>query len=446
MNFTRNFIAVAVCFLFVISSLVTPSVATNQEPDEYPNGWTHRPIMEQFTSLGCPPCMGIDPDVAKLWKEFREEPGQPVTFVSFHQVNGGSDDEFASQESKDRYNHYSVQGTPDAQFDGGYIEELGGGDGTYDTYKDHYFESGERDVKPTELRVWQEFREDRFVFTVNLTYLGEGGISTPFNPDVLDSSVYLFVVEDDIMAWSSVEEKEILTHNVFRENALTNEQIELQAAETWTHEVEWVIPDTIDYMSGHEDRDGNAQEGEHPIPTPINPAKISVVAVVYDNDDTSRTTSSGKTGNAADTPRAANSATPETTAYDEQNEPPKVISYDEKLSGSVAEVSAVLEDEDGIGSAYVIYNFHNGSYNDEAWGVMPMEIDENNVATASIEFSSGDPVWYRILLVDGKQGFAASDAKQFEGTGRSSGEGDAPGFSIFLVTVALLIGLIRRRD
>ena len=102
-----------------------PTGANNQEPDEYPNGWTHRPIMEQFTSLGCPPCMGIDPDVAKLWKEFREDPAQPVTFVSFHQINGGSDDEFASQQAKDRYNHYSVQGTPDAQFDGGYIEELG---------------------------------------------------------------------------------------------------------------------------------------------------------------------------------------------------------------------------------------------------------------------------------------------------------------------------------
>jgi hypothetical protein len=445
MNFTRNFIAIAVCFLFVISSLVTPSVATNQEPDEYPNGWTHRPIMEQFTSLGCPPCMGIEPDVAKLWKEFREDPATPVTFVSFHQINGGSDDEFASQQAKDRYNHYSVQGTPDAQFDGGYIEELGGGDGTYDTYKDHYYESGERDVKPTELRVWQEFREDRFIFTVNLTYLGEGGISTPLNPDILDSSVYLFVVEDDIMAWSSVEEKEVMTHNVFRENALNNEQVQLQPAETWTHEVEWVIPDTITYPSGHEDHDGNPQEGEHPILTPINPAEISVVAVVYDNDDTSRTTTSGKTGNAADTPRAANSATPDSTAYDEQNEPPKVISYDEDLNGNMAKVSAVLEDEDGIGSAYVIYNFHNGSYNDEAWGVMPMDIDENNVATASIEFSSEDPVWYRILLIDGKQGFAASEAKQFEGTGGKVVE-DSPGFGILAVTVALLIGLIRRRN
>ena len=445
MSFTRNFIAIAVCFLFVISSLVTPSVATNQEPDEYPNGWTHRPIMEQFTSLGCPPCMGIDPDVAKLWKEFREDPSAPVTFVSFHQINGGSDDEFASQQAKDRYNHYSVQGTPDAQFDGGYIEELGGGDGTYDTYKDHYYESGERDVKPTELRVWQEFREDRFVFTVNLTYLGEGGFSNPLDPDTLDSSVYLFVVEDDIMAWSSVEEKEVITHNVFRETALDGEQVQLQPAETWTHEVEWIIPDTIMYPSGHEDRDGNPQEGEHPILTPINPAEISVVAVVYDNDDTSRTTTSGKTGNAADTPRAANSATPESTAYDEQNEPPKVLSYDEELDGNIAKVSAILEDEDGIGSAYVIYNFHNGSYDNASWGVMPMELDENNVAIASIQFSEGDPVWYRILLVDGKSGFAASEAKQFEGTGSKVVE-DSPGFGILAVTVALLIGLVRRRD
>ncbi len=436
----------AVCFLFVISSFVTPSTATNQEPDEYPNGWTHRPLMEQFTSLGCPPCMGIDPDVAQLWKEFRADPAQPVTFVSFHQINGGSDDEFASQQAKDRYNHYSVQGTPDAQFDGGYIEELGGGDGTYETYKDHYFECGERDVKPTELRVWQEFREDRFVFTVNLTYLGEGGFSLPTDPDQLDSSVYLFVVEDDIMAWSSVEEKEVMTHNVFRETAMHNVQVVLQPGETWNNEVEWVIPDTIMYPSGHEDHDGNPQEGEHPILTPINPAKISVVAVVYDNDDTSRTTSSGKTGNAADTPRAANSATPQTTAYDEQNEPPKVVGYEENLNGNLAEISATLEDEDGIGSAYVIYNFHNGSYDNESWGVMPMEIDETNVAKASIEFADGDPVWYRILLVDGKQGFSASEAKQFEGTGGGNVNEDAPGFGIIAVTLALLIGLSRKRD
>ena len=75
------------------------------------------------------------------------------------------------------------------------------------------------------------------------------------------------------------------------------------------------------------------------------------------------------------------------------------MTYEENLIGNTAEISAMLEDEDGIGSAYVIYNFHNGSYDDEAWGVMPMTIDEDNKATASIQFSSGDPVWLSLIHI-----------------------------------------------
>ena len=52
----------------------------------------------------------------------------------------------------------------------------------------------------------------------------------------------------------------------------------------------------------------------------------------------------------------------------------------------------------------------------------------------------------RILLVDGKHGFAASEAKQFEGTGREKVTEDSPGFGFLVVTMALLIGLIRRKD
>jgi len=77
---------------------------------------------------------------------------------------------------------------------------------------------------------------------------------------------------------------------------------------------------------------------------------------------------------------------------------------------------------------------------------MPMEIDENNVASASIEFNSGDPVWYRILLVDGKQGFAASDVKQFEGTGISKDKQDSSGIGIVGIICALFVALNRRKD
>ncbi len=54
----QNLLAVLTCFLFVISSIPVSSETSNPEPDDYPNGWTHRPIMEQFTSLGCSPCHG----------------------------------------------------------------------------------------------------------------------------------------------------------------------------------------------------------------------------------------------------------------------------------------------------------------------------------------------------------------------------------------------------
>jgi len=50
MNKMRNLTAAVICFMFVISSLIIPVEATVAEPDDYPNGWTHRPLMEQFTS------------------------------------------------------------------------------------------------------------------------------------------------------------------------------------------------------------------------------------------------------------------------------------------------------------------------------------------------------------------------------------------------------------
>ena len=142
--------------------------------------------------------------------------------------------------------------------------------------------------------------------------------------------------------------------------------------------------------------------------------------------------------------RAINSATPRSTAYDEQNEPPTVTEYEDRLEGSPAVISATLADEDGIGSAYVIYNFQNGTYDDGKWGVVPMTL-EGDHGTAAVEFTAGDPVWYRILLVDGKGGFAATDARQVEGTGGGDDAEEAlpgPGIALALLTLA---GIALRR-
>ena len=95
---------------------------TTTEPRDYPNGWTHRPVVEVFTSLSCAPCMSnSEPQVIAMHESLKQDNSQPYTIVTFHQTNGGAgDDPTASQEAKDRYNYYSPIGTPDGEIDGGY--------------------------------------------------------------------------------------------------------------------------------------------------------------------------------------------------------------------------------------------------------------------------------------------------------------------------------------
>ena len=55
MTFIQNLGAVLAGLIIIFSSQIVD--AAEGELDEYPNGWTHRPIMEQFTSLGRSTCM-----------------------------------------------------------------------------------------------------------------------------------------------------------------------------------------------------------------------------------------------------------------------------------------------------------------------------------------------------------------------------------------------------
>ena len=48
----QKILALFIFLLFIFSTVSVQTEAENPEPDDYPNGWPHRPIMEQFTSLG----------------------------------------------------------------------------------------------------------------------------------------------------------------------------------------------------------------------------------------------------------------------------------------------------------------------------------------------------------------------------------------------------------
>ncbi len=116
--------------------------------------WTHRPIEELFTSLSCSPCMAnSEPVINQYHDEYRDDPSVPFTWIAFHQTNGGDgDDPLAIQASKDRYSFYSVVGTPDGEFDGGFVSS-----------QDHIAamdESGTRSVANSQLEVYQEWMGD----------------------------------------------------------------------------------------------------------------------------------------------------------------------------------------------------------------------------------------------------------------------------------------------
>ena len=87
-------------------SRISEEISTS-EPRDYPNGWTHRPVVEVFTSLSCSPCMSnSEPQVISMHEALKQDNSQPYTIVTFHQTNGGDgDDPTASQEAKEQDEH-----------------------------------------------------------------------------------------------------------------------------------------------------------------------------------------------------------------------------------------------------------------------------------------------------------------------------------------------------
>ncbi|MBU4189385.1 MAG: redoxin domain-containing protein [Candidatus Thermoplasmatota archaeon] len=399
-----------IMILLLISAIPTVSESGNEKdnnsnpPYAVPEGYMHRPIVEFFTGLGCPSCMGgPHQDMDKLWEENRDNPAQPFTFVAFHLQSGKGGDDLAIDESLERARHYQpgISFTPDAEFDGGYIK-LTGSDITYDSANDaiedcktryepditNPLETITNDFKFVDLRVDQVFTGDGFAVSVSVQYLGQAtGLHLPNEP--LRGSLYVFMVEDDVTAYSTALEKDVLNSNVFRGYAIKDEEFTLQKDEVYDTTVVWEIPDTV---------------------IPITPYKITAVAAVFDLDDT--TSQEGAQGNKAHTPRCVQSATPSSTAFDENNDVPTFTEIKERFDGKI-KISAKIDDKDGISRAFVLYNKDGKNSTNWAYAEMQVSGDEicddsgvcyaytNTVAEASIPAEEGEKIYYIILAYDG---------------------------------------------
>ena len=226
-----------------------------------PAGYVHRPSVEFFTGLSCPSCMaGPHPDMERMWNESGYDPKQDFTYITFHELNGGGVDDLNSQESTDRMRYYQpgISGTPDAEFDGGYIELGGmtGGTLSYDTAKKAVSDTQGRDqtkmdprhpvqslrngFKFVKLEVRQMFDgSSGFAVAVKATYLGTTAV---VDTKALNGELEVFMVEDNVTAYSTNTKQEELNHNVFRGFAFKDQTFSLKSGESKTFTASWDVP------------------------------------------------------------------------------------------------------------------------------------------------------------------------------------------------------------
>ena len=373
-----------------------------------PTGYVHRPVIEFFTGLSCPSCMGgPHPDMEKLWKENGYDPAQEFTYIEFHELNGGGVDDLNNQDATDRMRYYQPgrSGTPDAEFDGGYIE-LGGVANTEavsyasagsaeKTCKDRYqttidplhpIQSLRNGFKFVKLEVSQMFTGDGFAVMVKATYLGTSAL---VETKSLNGQLYVFMVEDNVTAFSKVDGKDDISNNVFRGYAFKAQAFSLKSGESKDFTAEWPLP-----------------SGET---VPVNPAGVNAIAVVYDTDDTS--SENNNQGNRAGVPRAIQSATPLSTAYDSQNDIPRASAVQITSSGGKLKITATFDDSNGMSSAFAIYNTE--AANATNWSVAQFNLTgtecqgdvcsvyENASGTAVLDAGTQDKLFVTLLLYDG---------------------------------------------
>ena len=439
------------CCVPALPSASGEGAVPDSRPDllPVPSGYVHRPAIEFFTGLSCPSCMaGPHPDMERLWEENGYDPKQDFSYVVFHELNGGGVDDLNDEKATERMRYYQpgVSGTPDSEFDGGYIELGGmtGGSLSYDTAKSavqtckdrintvidprHPVQSLRNGFKFVKLGVRQMFDgQNGFAVMVDVEYLGT---TAYVETKSLQGQLNVFMVEDNVTAYSKVEGTNVSNHNVFRGYAFEAESFTLSTGQSKLFSTTWTIPDAK---------------------VPIKPADVSCVAVVYDEDDT--TSQPGTQGNPNRVPRAIQSATPLSTAYDGQLPAPKVGSVKLTRAGDRVRLAATFDAPKGVAVAYALYNTE--AANATKWSVAQFNLTgtecegdtcavfENATGTVSLEAPADKQLFVTVLMYDGNMTQGKADLNNI--TAHSAvvkAGGSIPGWAVGVILgVVAVVGI-----
>jgi len=398
-----------------------------------PAGWIHRPLLEFFTGLSCPSCMGSGPDAASPEKavhdkymEASEDGSVPHTTVAFHELNGGGVDDLNNQEATERMRFYQpgLSGTPDVEIDGGYIELGGFSTSTrsiddpdlswaLQTAKDRH---NDAPLRPIDRATWsfpymilevdQVYQDGQFAVVGKVTYDGNARIIPPVQD--MQGSLYVFMVEDNVPAYSKVYDRFVNNDAVFRGYAIEDEGFALRNGNSYEFSASWPVPE-ID------------QEDE----VPIKPQDIYAVAAVFDELDTDSAPSATDGNMKANSPRCLQSATSDSTAYDRENTPPKIT----EASYSDGAITVVFDDEGGIASAVVFYNVE--AANSTIWNSLQLELQGEELCDdAGVCYAFFDPIGTVQLEHDGGPLYLqvlANDDRMAQGRSEIFSVGDISG-------------------
>jgi len=232
---------------------------------------------------------------------------------------------------------------------------------------------------------------------------------------------------------------------VFREYGINDEEFTLSEDESATFSAVWKVPTT--------QVDGDGVEGD--IKIPINPGRIIPIAAVFDRDDTDSGNDQDSNGDDTyPTPRAIQSATPQSTSYDNPDrDVPEIKTKTEKYLDEGAEIQTTFDADEGIGTSYVVYNYESSNFTGE-WMTDEMKIEGEEVCdeetgicyayagatgTSVIPYSGENQIYYQVLFVDGNKTSSKTEVIQFVGA-----DGGAPPYEqkelpILLIGVGTLI-------